>query len=66
MTSQSLKILDLSNNNIKRLEVAEQDFPSLQRLNLTGNKMTEIESIRHPSLTSLILLKKKLTKLPEP
>jgi hypothetical protein len=65
MDSKSLKILDLENNQVQKLELTENDFLNLEKLILNKNNIDTIVCARHDTLNSLLLGNNKLDKLNE-
>lgn len=63
MSSQTLRRLDLSINAIRKLQLEERDFPSLEILNLSSNIIDIVVSVHHYTLRSLILGSNRIAKV---
>lgn len=65
ISSQTLRRLDLSSNAIRKLQLEERDFPSLETLDLASNQIDMVSSVHHYSLRSLFLGGNRIAKLHE-
>jgi Leucine-rich repeat (LRR) protein len=55
IASPSLVELNLASNGIKRLRLSTSIFPHLTRLNLSKNRISDIQNLQHQNLKHLVL-----------
>lgn len=65
MSSQTLRRLDLSRNAIRKLQLEERDFPSLEMLDLSNNQVDLVSNVHHYTLKNLLMGGNRIVKLHE-